>query len=336
LVDTFPFLAAPFAAALARIVHSMGLELKRARKLGQYELEQRLGEGGMGVVYVARHAMMQRPTAIKLLRPEKAGADSVARFEREVKMTARLTHPHTVTIFDYGHTADGVFYYAMELLDGATLSDVVKAQGPLGAGRVVRILHQVAGALSEAHGVGLIHRDIKPANIMLVDQGGETDQAKVLDFGLVKQVEDAGSASVTNANVITGTPQYLSPEAVTDPSKVDARSDLYALGAVGYFLLTGEHVFAGENIVEVCAQHLRDEPVPPSQRLGKHTPPDLDRILLECLAKSPSDRPATAKELQLALEACEAFGTWSDDNAREWWTDYRENVSSRSLATRGS
>jgi hypothetical protein len=327
LLDSFPFLAALLAAALARIVHQLGLKLREARKLGQYTLEQKLGEGGMGVVYTAHHALMRRPTAIKLVPLEKAGQDSLARFEREVQLTSKLTHPHTITIYDYGRTPEGVFYYAMELLDGATLGEVVEASGALPAGRVIRVLHQIAGALSEAHGVGLIHRDIKPANIMLADQGGIPDEAKILDFGLVKELEDSSTASLTKADSVTGTPQYLAPEAVTAPDSVDARSDIYSLGAVGYFLLTGEHVFTGATIVEVCAAHLHEPPVPPSERLGRAVPADLEQLVLDCLAKDPQDRPQSAASLRKTLGGLEAYGSWSEEDARAWWNNYRENVS---------
>jgi len=319
LVDSFPFLAAPLAAVLAHIVHSMGVELKRARRLGQYELEEQIGEGGMGVVYVARHAMMRRPTAIKLLPAEKAGAAAVARFEREVQLTAKLTHPNTITIYDYGRTADGVFYYAMELLNGATLSDVVKAAGPLPPERVVRILHQVAGALAEAHSVGLIHRDIKPANIMLVDQGGLADQAKVLDFGLVKELDAVETDVVTRADSILGTPQYIAPETVRDALAVDNRADIYALGAVGYFLLTAEHVFLGKTVIEVCASHLRDDPIPPTERLGAPVPEALEALVLHCLAKAPEDRPQSMSEIQHLLEGMDEFGSWTNEDAAAWW-----------------
>lgn len=327
LLDSFPFIAALLAAALARIVHQLGVNLRNARRLGQYTLEQKLGEGGMGVVYTAHHALMRRPTAIKLLPLEKAGENSVARFEREVQLTSKLTHPNTVTIYDYGRTPEGIFYYAMELLDGATLGEVVEASGALPAGRVIRILHQVAGALTEAHGLGLIHRDIKPANIMLADQGGIPDEAKILDFGLVKELEDSNSAALTKADSVAGTPRYLAPETITTPDSVDGRSDIYSLGAVGYFLLTGEHVFTGATVVEVCAAHLHEPPVPPGERLGKAVPADLERLVLDCLAKDPQDRPQSATSLRKMLGDLEAYGSWSEEEARAWWKSHREGVS---------
>src|SRR6185503_3012449 len=211
-------------------------EVRDARRLGRYTLLEKIGEGGMGAVYSVRHAMLRRPTAMKLLPPQKFGAQNVARFEREVQLTARLTHPNTIRIFDYGRTPDGIFYYAMEYLDGANLAEVIAEGGPMPAGRVIHILDQVAGALTEAHGIGLIHRDVKPANIILTEQGGVPDVAKILDFGLVKEMGETGADPLTHADTLTGTPMYMSPEAIAAPDQVDARADLYALGAVGYYL----------------------------------------------------------------------------------------------------
>jgi len=306
--------------AASRVIYGLRREARDARKLGQYTLESKLGEGGMGVVYRASHAMLRRPTAIKLLHADKVGEQSLARFEREVQLTASLTHPNTVTVFDYGRTPDDVFYYAMELLDGPTLAEVVEHDGPQSPSRVVHILQQVAGALAEAHGVGLIHRDIKPANIILVEQGGERDVAKVLDFGLVKEI-DTGDADpgLTQDQAIMGTPLYMSPEAIKAPDAIDGRSDLYALGAVGYFLVTGSPVFEGDSVVEVCSAHLHRMPEPPSERLGKELPGDLEDVLLACLEKEPQDRPQSARELQARLRACHTCQDWSQTEAREWW-----------------
>jgi serine/threonine-protein kinase len=273
----------------------------------------------MGVVYRAHHGMMRRPTAIKLLRPEKAVEANLKRFEREVRLTARLTHPHTITLFDYGRTPDGIFYYAMELLDGASLDRVVAVGGPLPPARVVHVLYEVAGALVEAHDVGLVHRDIKPANIILCRQGGLHDFPKVVDFGLVKDLEPGGEAALTHAAAIAGTPLYIAPEAITSPESVSAQSDLYSLGAVGYFALTGKHVFDGRTLVEVCSHHLHSRPEPPSSRLGGPVPPDLEALLLGCLEKDPARRPEGARDLRRRLEACAAFGGWTEEQARAWW-----------------
>jgi serine/threonine-protein kinase len=301
------------------------VEVREARRLGQYTLESKLGEGGMGVVYRARHGMMRRPTAIKLLKPEHAEAH-LRRFEREVQLTARLSHPHTITIFDFGRTPDGIFYYAMELLDGASLDRVIAVAGPLGSPRVVHVLHRVAGALAEAHDIGLIHRDIKPANIMLCRLGGMDDFPKVVDFGLVKDLEHAGAAGLTRANVVAGTPLYLAPEAINDPEAVSGQADLYSLGAVGYFALTGTDVFAGRTLVEVCAHHLHTAPEPPSSRLGHPVGSDLEALILECLAKDPAARPAGAHELRHRLERCRDFGGWTAEDARTWWTSHGAEV----------
>jgi len=306
-------------AGASRVIYGLRKEVRDARRLGQYTLVEKLGEGGMGMVYRATHAMLRRPTAIKLLPAEKAGERNVARFEREVQLTARLTHPNTVTIFDYGRTPDGVFYYAMELLDGASLAEVVEVLGAQPPARVVHVMAQAAGALAEAHAISLIHRDVKPANIMLVRQGGIPDVAKVLDFGLVKDLERAEDQSVTRTDAITGTPQYMAPEAITSPDKTDGRSDLYSLGAVGYYFLTGEHVFSGGSVVEVCSAHLHSVPTPPSQRLGKPVPADLEALILRCLAKDPADRPPSARQLQSALATCAGVGRWTESDASMWW-----------------
>jgi len=269
--------------------------------------------------------MMRRPTAVKLLPLEKAGEACVARFEREVQQTARLTHPNTITIYDYGRTPEGVFYYAMELLDGATLEAVVERDGPQSPARVVRVMEMVAGGLAEAHELGIIHRDIKPANIFLCRQGGELDIAKVLDFGLVKVVEGSDDPHVTHDGVVTGTPQYLAPEALTDPDAIDGRSDLYALGAVGYYLLTGEQVFNG-NVVEVCGHHLHTEPTPPSERLGCELPADLEALIMQCLAKKPEDRPQTAREIRERLAEINDVPLWRQADARAWWQQHGDMI----------
>jgi serine/threonine-protein kinase len=314
---------------VSRVIYGLQQRVREAMQLGNYTLEEKLGEGGMGVVYRARHAMLRRRTAVKLLPPEKAGEQAVARFEREVQLTARLTHPNTVTVFDYGRTPDGVFYYAMELLAGASLEDVVALDGAQPPGRVIQVLHEVSGALSEAHAIGLIHRDIKPANIFLCEQGGEPDVAKVLDFGLVKKVGGSGSVGLTHADTITGTPLYMSPESIREPEGMDGRSDLYALGAVGYYLLTGGHVFVGKTLVEVCGHHLHSTPDPPARRLGAPVPEDLEAVLLACLEKEPSKRPESAAALRQSLRSCQAFGEWDGEDARRWWSERSTALSER-------
>ena len=317
------------ATVTSRVFYGLRREVRDARKLGQYTLLEVLGEGGMGVVYRARHTLLRRPTAVKLLPPDKAGEENLARFEREVQLTAMLSHPNTVRIFDYGRTADRVFYYAMELLEGAGLDRVVDKTGPMPAGRVIHILEQIAGALAEAHDIGLIHRDIKPANLVLTNLPGAPDLVKVLDFGLVKRIEgvDAAAPAITRAGSIAGTPQYMSPEAISEGDTVDGRSDLYALGAVGYFLLAGVEVFKGATVLEVCSHHLHVAPLPPSQRVDRPQvraiPADLEALVMRCLAKSPGERPASAGELKAALRGCAEAGSWTDQDARAWWAEHR-------------
>jgi hypothetical protein len=293
-----------------------------ARQLGQYTLEEKLGAGGMGTVYRARHAMLRRPTAVKLLDPDKMSDAAVARFEREVQMTSGLTHPNTVAIFDYGRTPEGIFYYAMEYLEGMNLDDLVRRFWPLPEARVVHILRQVCGALAEAHVAGLVHRDVKPANIFLTCRGGLYDFVKVLDFGLVKALDSAAGANITSANVVTGTPLYLSPEAVDHPDQVDPRSDVYAIGAVGYFLLTGGPVFTGSTVLEICMKHVQATPEPPSVRSGRPISPALEALVLRCLAKAREARPANASELLHELESCPLAGHWTRADAAAWWADF--------------
>lgn len=242
----------------------------------------------------------------------------IRRFEREVQLTASLTHPNTIAIYDFGRTPDGVFYYAMELIEGITLEDLIPHAGPQPAGRVVQLLIQVCSALVEAHQVGLVHRDIKPANIMLCVRGGVPDHVKVLDFGLVKEInsEDPGT---TGQDTVLGTPHFLAPEAISDPATVCARTDLYALGGVAYELLTGRHVFEGRTVVEVCSKHLLAEPVPPSQDPGLTVPSSLERIVLSCLAKAPEARPASAQALREELLAVQVAPVWSEADAQRWW-----------------
>ncbi len=323
------------AAVNSRQIFGLREQVREAEKLGQYTLAEKIGEGGMGVVYRATHAMLRRPAAIKLLLPERAGEKGLARFEREVQLTSRLAHPNTISIFDYGRTASGILYYVMEYLDGFDLEWLVDEEGPLEPARVIHILAQASGALSEAHALGLIHRDIKPANLVLTERADEPDVVKVVDFGLVKTIESApGDRTVTGVDAITGTPMYLAPEAIVSPDSVDARSDLYALGAVGYFLLTGRHVFDAPTVVEVCSKHLLEAPVPPSKRAGRSFPPDLEALVLACLAKRPDNRPASAVALRTALLACADAANHDLDAARAWWRQRGASLRARSKAKR--
>jgi serine/threonine-protein kinase len=308
--------------AASQVIYGLRRDVRDAKKLGQYRLESKLGEGGMGIVYRARHALLQRPTAVKLMHPDRTGGASHKHFEREVQQTARLSHPNIVTIFDYGHTPEGLFYYAMEYLDGVTLDRAVAALGPMPEARVIGILKQMASALVEAHGMNLIHRDIKPQNVILVSPRAHADPRdtiKLLDFGLVKQIRQDAAVDMSNTDAIIGTPQYLAPEAIRSPNQVDGRTDLYALGAVGYFLLTGTHVFSAQTVVEICSHHLHTPPEPPSERLGRAITPELERLILSCLAKSPADRPASAAALELSLAACPTPEPWTAELGRSWW-----------------
>lgn len=301
-----------------------------AQHLGQYTLEGKLGVGGMGVVYKGHHAMLRRPTAIKMLDIEKVNEASIARFEHEVQITCQLNHPNTITIWDYGRTPEGVFYYAMEYLDGINLQTLVEKYGPQPEGRVIHILSQVCGSLYEAHSLGLVHRDIKPANIMLNRRGGVGDVVKVLDFGLVKALDEAKQSGTTAANSLTGTPLYMAPEAILAPTTVDARSDLYAVGAVGYFLITGKPVFDSSNLVELCKQHVEAIPVSPAQKLGKAVSSEFEHAILACLEKLRNKRPATARDLLQLLARCPTAGSWSTDDADAWWGRHERSASSNS------
>ena len=281
----------------------------------------------MGRVYRARHAMLRRPTAVKVLPEPSSKAQQ--RFEREVRLTARLTHPNTVTVFDYGRTEDGLFYYAMELVEGHGLDEVVEATGPMPAARVTHILEQLVGALVEAHELGLIHRDIKPSNIMLARVGGMEDVVKVLDFGLVKDLDADEDGVSRSGGMVAGTPLYISPEAVRSAPAVDARADLYAVGAVGYFLLTGVHVFEGGNPIEVCSHHLHTNPTPPSRRVSWTLPRALERLVLSCLAKDPNRRPHDARTLLRRLAEIDVGPRWTADDAAHWWRTHDGDLAGR-------
>jgi serine/threonine protein kinase len=299
---------------------------RKAEKLGQYTLLKKIGAGGMGEVYLAKHSLLRRPTAVKLLHPERSDEHSLIRFEREVQQSSRLTHPNTISIYDYGRTPDGTFYYAMEYLDGIGLDRLVKGEGPLSEGRLIYILRQACASLHEAHDLGLIHRDIKPGNLMLCRSGGMYDVVKVLDFGLVKDLAGGDSVELSVTGAITGTPLYLSPESIKDARSVDARSDIYSVGAVAYYLLTGEHVFGGESTVELIMHHVRTPPERPSKRFGRSYDAELEEVILRCLEKSPEDRFASAMELLDALAACEAAAEWDHHRARSWWEENAERL----------
>ncbi len=308
----------------SHLIGRLRRDVTEAEQLGQYKLEEKIGEGGMGKVYRASHTLLRRPTAIKLLRPDRTSPQSIMRFEREVQLTSQLTHPNTVAIYDYGHTPDGIFYYAMEYLDGITLNELVGRYGPQPQTRVVHILKQACGSLAEAHTTGIIHRDIKPSNLMLCDRGGAKDVVKLLDFGLVRELEpSANDPNLTGTTALTGTPLYLAPEVIAKPASASPRSDLYAFGAVGYYLLVGGHVFGGDSAIEVCGHHLNTIPDPPTQRTENFISPELERLVLSCLEKEPTNRPPDANAMLDQLQALPDVAHWTDVDAVAWGTANR-------------
>ncbi len=303
------------------VINTLRTEAFEARQLGQYRLRERIGAGGMGEVFLAEHQLLKRPCALKLIRPGSASDPrAMARFEREVRATARLSHPNTVEIYDYGRTEDGTFYYVMEYLPGLSLADLVERHGPLPAERVIYLLRQACHALQEAHAAGLIHRDIKPANIFAAIRGGRHDVTKLLDFGLVQPAAEASAPSVqlSQEGTIAGSPLYMAPEQAGGSRSPDPRSDLYSLGAVAYFLLTGRAPFQGENAIGVMIAHARDPVTPPSQ-VQPGIPDDLERIVLRLLAKDPADRFQDAEGLDEALGTCESALKWTPRQAALWW-----------------
>ena len=314
--------AVTIATLASHTIFGLRREAAQARVFGQYTLEAKIGEGGMGTVWRASHALLRRPTAVKLLAPGRTSEAAIRRFEREVQITARLTHPNTVAIYDYGRTRDGTFYYAMEFIDGLDLERLITEHGPQPPERVVHLLIQVCGALAEAHDLGLVHRDVKPGNILISPRRNEHEFAKIFDFGLVKNI-DTGVAhtAVSATNTITGTPLYMSPESIERPDAIDGRSDLYALGAVAWFLLVGRPVFEGTSLVAVAGHHVHTPPRRPSEALGAPVAPELEDIVLGCLAKQPDARPSDARTLRARLEATGLATTWTAERAGTFWHD---------------
>ena len=302
-------------------------EAFEARQIGQYHLKRRIGAGGMGEVHLAEHSLMKRPCVIKLIRPDKTDDPRVLkRFQREVRATAKLSHWNTVEIFDYGVSEDGVFYYVMEYLPGMSLAELIEQHGPTPPARAIHFLRQACDALSEAHGAGLIHRDIKPGNIFAARRGGVYDVAKLLDFGLVKpSADEQQSIQLTTEGSITGSPLYMSPEQAMADSTPDARSDIYSLGAVGYFLLAGRPPFEGTRPLKVIFAHAHEEVVRPSQHVPT-IPADLEAVIVRCLAKRPEERFPDTAALGAALAACRDADGWSRQDARRWWQANREDV----------
>ena len=331
VVNTFLMFFPNYACAVltvvpAGIIYKLGRNLREARALGSYQLVQRLGEGGMGEVWLARHRLLARTAAIKLIRSTATGdvgsadaATTLGRFTREAQATAALTSPNTIRLFDFGLTDEGTFYYVMELLDGRDLETLVREFGPLPPARAVHILRQVCRSLAEAHACGLIHRDVKPANIYVCRMGLEYDFVKVLDFGLVKQEKPGEAATMmTAAATILGTPAYMAPEAIMGDVDVDRRVDVYALGCVAYYLLTGERVFTAQTQVKLFMQHLQESPTAPSHRTAHRVPRALDRLVLDCLDKDPAKRPADAAAVFERLRECDG-DDWNHRDAASWW-----------------
>ena len=314
------------AVIMSQVITRLGRQVRDARDLGSYRLGELLGRGGMGEVYVAHHRMLARPAAIKLIRPEKLEFDPdeavtrmVQRFKREAEAAASLRSPHTIELYDFGETDDGTLYFVMELLDGIDLDSFVERFGPMAPGRMVHVLRQACESLAEAHAQGMVHRDVKPANVHLCRMGLEHDFVKVLDFGIVKSQHRnaSGPTLATAVDRIIGTPAFMPPEMATG-GPVDGRADLYGLGCLGYWLLTGQLVFDGATPYDVVAQHISAVPVPPSVRSGLPIPAALDEIVLACLAKDPAQRPSDGMALAGRLAAC-AVEPWTEEDAQRWW-----------------
>lgn len=292
--------------------------IKDAKELGQYVLKEKLGEGGMGIVYKSQHKMMQRETALKLLKNDVCNDRDIRLFENEVNLTCQLTHPNTISIYDYGKTDDGAFYYVMEYLDGIDLDKIIKLYGPLPAPRVIYFLVQICRSLSEAHSAGLVHRDIKGQNIIICKIGGEYDVVKVLDFGLVKEMADDQNSML---EAISGTPKFMSPEAISEPVKVNHLTDIYAIGILGYYLLTGKYPYDGNSPIATCMMHVTNEVKrPSSEATENYIPLDLENILMKCMSKDMSLRPQSTSILRTLLETCEEFEKWTSKDAEKWWT----------------
>lgn len=320
------YLSALLAVLPARIIARLGRQVRRARELGSYHLMNVIGKGGMGEVYRAEHRLLARPAAIKLIRPDLLGTSreaqiTLSRFRREAEVVATLRSPHTIELYDFGVTDEGSFYFVMELLEGMDLESLVNRFGPLPAERVVYLTIQACQSLAEAHQHGMIHRDIKPSNIFACRMGLEVDFVKVLDFGLVKAERLPGRdvTQLTSPELTTGTPAFMAPEMIEEAGTTDRRIDIYAMGCVLYWMLTGGLVFDAVNAVAMMMKHVNDPPDPPSSRSKQHVPPELDAIVMACLAKKPDDRPRDAIELARRLAACPLPEPWTEQRAARWW-----------------
>jgi hypothetical protein len=303
--------------------------IDEVRQLGQYTLLDKIGEGGMGDVYKARHAMLRRPTAVKMLKGLKVSNETIARFEREVQQTCELTHPNTIEIYDFGRTPDGYFYYAMEYLEGLTLTKLVALEGTLSPGRTIYLLKQVCGSLAEAHEIGLIHRDIKSQNIVVCDRGGVYDVVKVLDFGLVKDVIVPERLGKAPANTLMGTPRYIAPERLNNPREVSPRTDLFSVGAVAFLMLTGREAFLGNSVEEICGQVLHSPTPRVSECVSQPIPASLDDLITRCLSRDPNDRPRDAQAmLDVLTYITDDADPWGPEAAKVWWLMNAQKVKS--------
>lgn len=333
--------AVVLAVIVSRMIYQLGQKLERARSMGSYTLEKKLGAGGMGEVWKGTHRMLARAAAVKLIQPKALGrneqeaAVTLQRFQREAQATASLRSPHTIELFDFGMARDGTFYYVMELLDGVDLQTLVGEYGPQPPERTVSILTQACHSLHEAHARGIIHRDIKPANIFLCRYGVELDFVKVLDFGLVRSAEpDPDDEQLTSAGMVTGTAAFIPPEsALGDASKVDGRSDIYSLGCVGYWLLTGRLVFEKSSPMGMVAAHVHETPIPISQKTSIAVPPDLEAVVMACLEKNPDERPQFALELKDRLGQVSVEPAWTVERAVAWWEDHGDATSVAAAST---
>ncbi len=307
------------------IIQRLQKRIAQIKKLGPYTLEEKIGEGGMGKVYKATHAILKRPTAVKFLKPEAVTPETIARFEREVQLTSQLTHPNTIEVYDYGHTPEGIFYYAMEYLPGLNLAQLIEMEGSIPVGRVIHILKHICFSLEEAHAIGLVHRDIKPLNVILCERGGQFDTVKLLDFGLVKDISSKDTEH-TATHEMSGTPAYVAPERLTDPQNIDARSDLYSLGSVGFNLLTAQDAFEGANAMEIC-YHVMKTPAPRvSEKVSTEIPAKLDGLVNDCLAKDPAARPQNARDVINILNSIKDIAPWERKDAKRWWTKNDERI----------
>jgi hypothetical protein len=318
------------ASAIAFVSSLSAVRLRRevgiARQLGQYTLQELIGEGGMGKVYKAQHALLRRPTAVKVLDSQRAGTGAIARFEREVQLVSSLTHPNTVEIYDYGRTDDGIFYFAMEYLPGLTLDGLVKRHGALDTPRMLYLFRQMLGSLAEAHNLGLIHRDIKPGNIILCQRGGEWDFVKVVDFGLARDMGFKLAPKITQTGLISGTPLYIAPECLEDSDNCSRQSDIYALGVVAFFLLTGRDLYVSNNALQLLQQALHEAPPRVSNYVKSQVPAELDELILKCVAKKPAGRPRSVEEMQVVIDSLAASHPWTQADARAWWQEHEPQI----------